>query len=203
MGKSIRQTKNFSSNRVALHKGRVGVESKLERDGENEDPHSVHENNGDKIQPNLWIAWTSQTKAFQPASRTDTVNEIAMVVVALTSPSWRVTVPFGTITCSATATSESLSSRLSRELPPEPNLAPVSIKDEHRLVLLQLWTQHDDQKTPWNVLGRYWVNCKAAVCIPSRHASPSRSRIRTCTWIHCVGPLGLDLLVKRRTDARQ
>ena len=110
-------------------------------------------------------------QAFQPASRTDTVNEIAMVVVVLTSPSWRVTVPFGTITCSATAMSESLSSRLTRELPPEPNLAPVSIKDVYRLVLLQLWTQHDDQKTPWNVLGRYWVNRKAAVCLPSRHAS--------------------------------
>ena len=39
---------------------RVGVEGKLERDKENEDSHSVHENNGDKIQPNLWIAWTSQ-----------------------------------------------------------------------------------------------------------------------------------------------
>ena len=38
-------------------------------------------------------------QAFQPASRTDTVNEIAMVVVVLTSPCWRVTVPFGTMFC--------------------------------------------------------------------------------------------------------
>ena len=31
-------------------------------------------------------------------------------------------------------------------------------KDVYRLVLLQLRSQHDNQRTPWNVLGGYWVN---------------------------------------------
>ena len=46
---------------------------------------------------------TPKGNTFPPASCTGSANETAMVVVGLASPAGRVTVPFGTITCSATA----------------------------------------------------------------------------------------------------
>ena len=109
-----------------------------------------------------------------------------MVVGVLTSPT-RKAVPFGTITCSATAKLESLSARLTRELPLESNPAPVSTRT---CIVWPLWSQRDNQRTPWTVLGGFWVNREAAVGIRSRHAPRSRSRSRDRIQRHCVGPIG-------------
>ena len=62
-------------------------------------------------------------EALPPASCTGSTNETTMLVVGLASPVGRVTVPFGTITCSATAKLTSLPARPTKGLPLESRTA--------------------------------------------------------------------------------
>ena len=131
---------------------------------------------------NLICEWPGPIKqAFSLASGTDTRDETTRVVVipTFTYPEGHGTFRINNLFChgevgvTARQTYEGIAA----------GIQPRSCinKDVYRLVLLQLLTQTDDQRTPWNVLGGYWVNREAPVCTPSMHALLSRSRIRVCT----------------------